>query len=393
MKHAEEIIIGCWLRGDYLDTIQLFDVEDFESYPQIVRVIKRKDKSREPLGIMEVAAESETKTSILAEMYAGTEIDFYGCVMSLKRNRIKRIAEVGMMFTADSRRVEEQTDMLQKKFEGVELDETNLCIRYLEALDRCSMIEPTLSGIKKLDELLQGFRPGELTTLSARPGVGKSAFCLQVAVNAATHGKKVLFFALEMATKELVDRIVQGKTNIPGYKLKRGSKSFSEQDSAELMAIMDGDLGTFGNNAKIVTHIANVDVYKTIIQRVKPDIVIVDQLSNLKATNQSMQIRERFCYCTTTLKRIAVELEVPILLAAQLNRGAEGNRPTLADIKESGSIEEDSDNVLLLYKPKDESNDRFLELAKHRQGETGTLKLIFNGAKSKFYEVERWKTE
>ena len=139
--------------------------------------------------------------------------------------------------------------------------------------------------------MLGGFRQGELTTVAARPAVGKSAFCLAVADNAVAQGKKVLFFALEMASAELYDRITIRWSDINGKTLRRGSRYFSEKESQDMAMLLDTKLKSFSENVWIENTIANIDLFRAIIQNEKPDLVIVDQLSCLR-TSQTMKIRE-----------------------------------------------------------------------------------------------------
>jgi replicative DNA helicase len=390
-KIEEEMIIACWLRGDHLDTIPLFEVEDFVIYRDVVKAISKRHKEGEPISLVEVASESGAKTATLATMLTTREIDFYGCGVMLKRKRIAKIASMNLMFTKESDRAIELFEQFKNTVEGVSLVKVDQCAEFLEEMDRRALTDPVLTGLTRLDNLLGGLRQGELTTIAARPGVGKSAFCLQVANHAAEQGKKVLFFALEMSRYEVFSRNVSKWSSIPSHKFRKGSKYFTDKESSEMVMLLDTKLREFSEKVWVETTIANIDAFKGIIEREKPDLVIIDQLSCLRTSQGHKTIRERFCYCTTLLKRMSVELNIPILLAAQLSRSAENKKPTLADLKESGSIEEDSDNCILLWNRQDENEgdirEVVLELAKHRQGETGMNILNYIGSKTKFYEV------
>jgi replicative DNA helicase len=393
MKAEEQIIIGALLRGDHIDTLHLFDVEDFKTYGTLFYTIQEHHKAGLDLGIVEIARDSGTPITELAKLITVGEIDFAGCSRTIKAERLKGIVADGKAFTKEYDKIVESKQLLEDLFNGTTIEKVNQCVAYMEELDKRSERKPIGTGLTGLDDLLGGFRPGELTTIAARPGVGKSAFCLAVADNAVAQGKKVLFFALEMASAELYDRITVRWSDISSKKLRQGSKYFSDKESKEMVMLLDSKLKSFSDNVWIENTIANVDLFKAIIQNEKPDLVIIDQLSCLR-TSKPMQIRERYCYCTTLLKRISVELNVAVLLAAQIGRSGEGKKPTMADLKESSSIEEDSDNVILVSLKDDDEEENIerkinCELAKHRQGGTGFIKLIFVSNKVRFYEVTK----
>jgi replicative DNA helicase len=308
----------------------------------------------------------------------------------LKRERISRICKDGKYGTDEYLNATKLSDELQELFSGTQLQKKDQRQAYLDEIIDRSNRKPVHTGIKKLDKMLGGLRQGELTTISARPSVGKSAFCLQIAESAAEQKKKVLFFTLEMSEYELGDRNVQKWSTIDGYKLRQGFDSFDEKEAKEFFMIHDTKVKNFYEYVTVETSIAQIDLFASIIDNEKPDLVIIDQLSCLR-TSKAMQIRERFCYCTTLLKRLAVEKNIPILLAAQVSRSADGRKPTLADLKESGSIEEDSDNCIILWRTDEneqgENRSIACELAKHRQGETGGVALVYSGKKLKFYEL------
>lgn len=385
----EQIVIGSLLRGNHIDTIDLFDADDFVVYRPVFQALKKHHKEQLDMGIVAIARESGVEIGMIAELMGVSEIDFAGCGRNLKRLRIERIAKNGEMFTPLSDKAIEQERKLADALDGVMLVKKDLATAYLEELDARSTRKPVFTGLKRLDYMLGGLRQGELTTVAARPAMGKSAFCLQVAENASKQGKKVVFFALEMSEFELLDRLAVRGSDISSHKLRQGSANFTDRESEEFVMLLDHTIKNFTDNVIIDTTIANVDMYAGIIANEKPDIVIVDQLSCLRSSQLHKSIRERFCYCTTLLKRISVEYNIPILLAAQISRSGDNRKPTLSDLKESGSIEEDSDNCILLSSTSEidaPQKEVLCELAKHRQGTVGGMELIFVPNKIKFYE-------
>lgn len=387
----EKIVLGSLLRGNHLETIELFEVDDFVVYRHIFKAIQKHHKEGLDMGIVAIAREAGVELGMIADLMGVSEIDFAGCGRSIKRTRIANIAKNEGMFTPLSDKAIELERRLADALDGVVLVKKDLATAYLEELDMRSTRKPVLTGLKKLDYMLGGLRQAELTTIAARPGMGKSAFCLQVAENASKSDKKVIFFALEMSEFELLDRLAVRGSNITSHKLRQGSINFTDKESEEFVMLLDGTIKSFTDNVIIETGISNVDMYKGIIANEKPDLVIVDQLSCLRATQQFKSIRERYCYCTTLLKRLSVEYNIPILLATQISRSGDSRKPTLSDLKESGSIEEDSDNCILLSSTAemdDPQKEVLCELAKHRQGTTGSVAFMFVGNKIKFYEME-----
>jgi DnaB-like helicase C terminal domain len=189
-KLEEQIIIGAWLRGDHIDSLPYFEADDFQEYGTLFFTIQQRHKEGLDLGIVEIARDSGKSVTELAKIIATNEIDFAGCCKLLKAERLKNIVVSGKSFTKEYNKVIESQRLLEELFEGATLTKTNQCVDYLEELDRRSERKPIGTGLTGLDDLLGGFRPAELTTIAARPGVGKSAFCLAVADNAVAQGKK-----------------------------------------------------------------------------------------------------------------------------------------------------------------------------------------------------------
>lgn len=392
IKEDEQIVLGTWLRGERMELIDLFEEEDFTTYKRLFRAMSSRHKEGSGFDVIELSKLSGVERINILKLIGMSEIDFEGCCMNIKRGRAERVVRAGNFATDEYNSVVELTEKLQTRFAEVNIDKEDIAVKYIEELDMRAERKPVLTNLRMLDGMLGGLRQGELTCVGARPGVGKSAFCLQIAEEAARQGKKVLFFALEMSKFELLDRLAVKNTSLTSSKLRMGATRFSETEAHEFAVFLDGALKTFTDNVTIETGIANIDLYKSIIVKEKPDLVIIDQLSCLRTT-KDMEIRQRFCYCTTLLKRISIECNIPVLLAAQIGRAGDSRRPTMSDFKESGSIEEDADNAILmsLTETTEESDQRnvLCDLAKHRQGMTGAIGLIFVPKKVRFYEVSK----
>ena len=265
---------------------------------------------------------------------------------------------------------------------------------YFKVLDARRERKTAMTGVKDLDELTGGIHPGELTAIGARPGTGKSAFCLQTAVNVARSGHKVMFFALEMTEAQNLDRLMMMHARgIDQKQLRDGELDETQWDEAgtasEKIEAMDETL--------LFSQHRDINQIKRMVAEEKPDLLVIDQLSQMTdETKNFPSIRERYIYMTKELMDIAMNSGVAVWVACQVNRGANDMKPTLANLKESGSIEEDCDMVILLHRDRDEEEARSykknriinVEVAKHRGGEPGEFKLKFTPKRFSFAPIE-----
>lgn len=252
----------------------------------------------------------------------------------------------------------------------------------------------------ELDNKLAGLQDSNLIVLAARPGIGKTTFALNIASNAALKGKvPVGFFSLEMSKEELVDRLLVGQADIDAWRLKTGK--LSEDDYKRLTEAM-GDL----SEAPIYiddTPGASILEMRTKARKLKAEhdvkLIIVDYLQLADAGRRFDSRVQEVSFVSQGLKNLARELRIPVIALSQLSRAVEQRgtkKPQLADLRESGAIEQDADVVMFLYY-EDESEDLLdtskrivkLYIAKHRNGPTGEIDLMFRGDRVKFYSVEK----
>lgn len=246
-----------------------------------------------------------------------------------------------------------------------------------------------------LDKITGGMCGGQLITVAARPGSGKSAFALLTALNAAQQGKRVLFFSLEMGRSEIGQRTLQIKSNVPNDAIKGGNMDRWQWGNASEMI----DRCKL-ENLEVIDSMYSISEMRRYIELQCPDYVIVDQLSLIVPEVKVKDTREKYVNHTKALKRIAMKAGIPVMELAQVGRGSEGGLPSLNHLKESGSIEEDSDIVIFLhpFKDLDEaeaagiSMDCFpghrpygLKVAKNRNGAIGITGIKFNPKRVLFY--------
>lgn len=247
------------------------------------------------------------------------------------------------------------------------------------------------TGFTLLDTITTGLNRSDLIILAARPGMGKTSFALNIASNVARHsGKEVAVFSLEMSKEQLATRMLSTEALVDSNKLRSGHLSDNDwvrlASSADVLCglpiYIDDTAGT------------NVPQLKAKLRRKKNlGLVVIDYLqlmeSTVKSENQVLRISE----ITRNLKILAKEIDVPVILLSQLNRGVESRpdkHPQLSDLRESGSIEQDADIVLFLFrdgyynKESNEPNISECIVAKNRHGDTGSVKLIWDGQFTRF---------
>ena len=272
--------------------------------------------------------------------------------------------------------------------------------KHLEELyERQEHLTGVTTGWSELDRLLAGLHRGDLVILAARPSVGKTAFALNLAVNAARSGVAVGVFSLEMAAEQLVMRILSSESRVDGQKLRTGRLSDSDwKPLMDAMGRLDGcDLHVDDTAALSIMELRAKA--RRMFRGKKDGLIIVDYLqlmqpSARRSENRQVEIAE----ISRGLKILAKELNVPVLALSQLSRAIEqraDKRPMLSDLRESGAIEQDADVVMFIHRDTYKRDDTGFEddhpadnqppkgtaeiiVAKHRNGPTGTTNLIYH---------------
>jgi len=249
------------------------------------------------------------------------------------------------------------------------------------------------TGFKDLDSTLAGMQNSNLIILAARPGVGKTAFALNILQHVASKGNMPAgFFSLEMSKEELVDRLLVSQADIDAWKLKTGR--LDEDDFSRLSEAM----GALAEAPLFIddTPALSVLEMRTKARRLMAEhglrFLVVDYLQLMRSAKARDSRVWEVSEISQGLKNLARELKIPILALSQLNRAVEQrgkHRPQLADLRESGAIEQDADVVMFLWREDDDDMENVeLEVAKHRNGPLRRLKLRFRGDRIKFYNVD-----
>ena len=251
------------------------------------------------------------------------------------------------------------------------------------------------SGFEELDKLTAGFQAGDLIILAARPSMGKTCLALNFAEHVVLHEKKpVLFFSLEMSPEQVMSRIVSSSGNIDGNRLKTGQLIAEEWCQLSTAVAKIGEGGGLiieqeqGRTPMKMRSFAR----RAQKQYGELGLIVVDYLQMVTSKgseNRTLEVSD----ISRALKLLATEMNVPVVAVSQLNRNIEtrsDKRPLMSDLRDSGTIEQDADLILFIYREEvyDKDTDRKgvadITIAKHRNGELGSFELLFEGQYSKF---------
>ena len=258
-------------------------------------------------------------------------------------------------------------------------------------------------GIGALDKMITGLNKSDLIILGARPGMGKTSFALNIVRNVALGaGKTVCFFSLEMSRDQLAQRMLSSEAGIKSEKLRTGELEDAEWTRLAQAGENLSKANIFFDETSTIT----VPEMKAKLRRMKPapDLVVIDYLGLMKSARNIDNRVQEVSEITRNLKIMAKELKVPVIACAQLSRGTEAkgksHKPALSDLRDSGSIEQDADIVLFLYRETYYDNEKTDDedrgdpnkaeciVAKNRHGEIGTVDLYWDGQFTRFTSVE-----
>jgi replicative DNA helicase len=263
-----------------------------------------------------------------------------------------------------------------------------------EAIKNKGQVTGITTGFKKLDEVTSGLQKSDLVILAARPSMGKTAFALNVAQNAAVKGKgTVLIFSLEMSKEQLGQRLLAMEAKVDMENIKKGKIERTDWDRIMIAAdtLSGANINIDDSPALSVFEIKNK------CRRLKAekglDLVVIDYLQLMRSEGRAESRQQEISNLSRYLKLLAREMDCPVIVLSQLSRAPEqrpNHRPVLSDLRESGSIEQDADIVMFLYRD-DYYNEESekpgiceVNLAKHRSGPTGTLELTWVARYTKF---------
>ncbi|GAA4791695.1 replicative DNA helicase [Olivibacter ginsenosidimutans] len=435
----EEAVLGALMvEKDALSTvIDILKVDTFykDAHQKIFEAIVNLFQKSSPIDLLTVTAELRKMgalemvggayyiTQLTDRVVSAANIEYHARIISQKyiqRELIKISTEIINNAYEDTSDIFDLLDTAEKSL--FDIAQNNLrrdtrkmddimreAVNNLEQLrDRTDALTGVPSGFTALDRITSGWQPSDLVIIAARPAMGKTAFVLTCARNAAVlHDKPVAVFSLEMSSVQLVNRLISGETEIEQEKLKKGTLADHEWTQ------LHSRIGKLTEAPLLIddTPALNVFEFRAKCRRLKAQydiqMVIVDylQLMHGKAEGKGGGNREQeIGSISRALKSVAKELNIPVLALSQLSRAVESRpgaskRPMLSDLRESGSIEQDADMVLFLYRPEyygmteDEEGRPTagvgeVIIAKNRHGETNIVPLKFVGKYVKFQDLE-----
>jgi len=265
------------------------------------------------------------------------------------------------------------------------------------------------SGFTKLDRITSGFQRSDLIIIAARPGMGKTAFALSIARNASIEGtelpRAIGIFSLEMNNTQLVTRMLSAEAEIDSEKMKQGTIADHEWAQLQAKIAKLNDAPIFIDDTPSISVFELRAKCRRLKQQHNVDMIIIDYLQLMRgddSNNKNGNREQEVSYISRSLKALAKELNVPVIALAQLSRQSErrGNtaRPMLSDLRESGSIEQDADIVMFIYRPEyyglsewedgsPTTQGAEIVIAKHRNGATGSVRLRFISRLTKFADA------
>lgn len=269
---------------------------------------------------------------------------------------------------------------LEKGSEVVERTWENLILR-----QESGSVSGIPSGLSRLDAYTHGFRPGDVGVVAARTSVGKTAFSIELALGALKAGESVLYFSLEMTNDQVMERMIANHSEIPIVQILDKTLNDTQEltlsasrrwlSNAPLMMDDNGSITVSGIRAK-----ARKQARKGL------GMIIIDYAQLIRPEDPRVPREQQVATVSKSIKALAKELRVPIIMLAQLRRSAdEANRmPRLSDLRESGSLEQDADIVMMIWRKDDDPAKTRVSIAKQRQGRCGTIEVEFKPSIQKF---------
>ncbi|HLB52003.1 replicative DNA helicase [candidate division WWE3 bacterium RIFCSPHIGHO2_12_FULL_38_15] len=425
---AEKSILGALLldKDAIVKVVETLRSSHFykSSHEKIYDAMLTLYEKREPIDLITVPAELKRMgelessggvtylTELVNSVPTAANVEFYARMVSedyVKRSVMKAASEISELVYKESN-VDELLDQSEQLLFSVSQQRVHqdfvpvketLGITF-ERLDELSKTRGALRGVPTglagLDKMLSGLQRENLVILAARPSVGKSSFAINIAQFAAvSHKVSVGIFSLEMGRESIVDRMISVQGDIDNWRITTGNL---EQEDFEKYGIAAGELSEAPIFIDDTPGIGVMEM-RTKARRLQLEhdlgLIIVDYLQLIRGRNLESRVQE-VSEISQALKNLARELKIPVLAVSQLSRAVEQRggekRPQLSDLRDSGSIEQDADVVMFLYRPNDEDRENYkLLLAKHRNGPTGEISLFFKADRTKFFEVEAQRGE
>jgi len=430
---AEKIVLGSLLidKNAIYKIADILDYKDFYNpiHEKIYHAIFELFGKNQPIDILTLSNFFKEKgdlsaiggsaflTELVNSVATSSHVEYYATIVKEKkilRDLIDLSSFIGESVFNSSDTVDELVDKIEQKIVSVSQKSivqklVNIRDELKEAFERIEKLHaggsnalrgvPT--GFAKLDSLLSGLQKSDLIILGARPSMGKTSLALDIARNAAFSSNiPIGVFSLEMSREQVVDRFISAESSVPLWRLRTGRIS----DDMEFEMIQ-GALDRLSHSPIFIDDTPSPSILqiRAMARRLQMEhglgLIIIDYLQLITARTRSDNLVQQITEVSHGLKALARELSVPVLALAQLSRSVEQRDtriPRLSDLRDSGSIEQDADIVLFIYRkdrdksdvPEEEKNTAEIIIAKHRNGPLGSVKLKFDQEKASFSNVD-----
>ncbi|WP_278528994.1 replicative DNA helicase [Prevotella histicola] len=434
----EKVVLGALMIDKDAFTVvsEIIKPETFYEarHQKIYEAIQSLNLQEKPVDIMTVAEELRHKgtleeiggpayvVELSSNVASSAHIEYHAHILAQKF-LARQLIQFASMIETDAFDETVDVDELMQKAEGTlfEISQKNMLQDYvqidtiveqahqllLQAANRDGGLTGVPSGFHKLDEITAGWQASDLVIIAGRPAMGKTSFALSIAKNIAVdYREPIAFFSLEMNNVQLVNRLISNVCSVPGNKILNGQLTPDEWER------FDSNIRKMQGAPIYVDDTPGLSIFelrtkaRRLVREHGIKILMIDYLQLMNANGMRFNSRqEEVSTISRSLKGLAKELNIPVLALSQLSRaveqrdGAEGKRPQLSDLRESGAIEQDADMVLFVHRPEyyhilqdDKGNDLHgmaqIIIAKHRKGATGDVLLNFRGEYTRFANPE-----
>lgn len=424
-REAEEAVLGAVLINPeaYYDVAQFLQFDDFYIYRHkwIWQAFSRLHEKRVPVDFLTVTEELDQMgqlaeiggpayiTSLISNVPTSLHAEAYGKIVeetAIRRRMLAAANDIAKLAYQEDNSVDTVMDEAEKAIFGVSERRMTRDLQSIQQVlsdyyDRIEMLAgrgeeiygvPT--GFIDLDRLLAGLQPSDFIIIAGRPGMGKTSFMLSVVKNAAQAYKKhVAIFSLEMSNEQLVQRLLSQETGIDSQRLRTGKLEDNEWPVFTHAIEVLNDTHIFLDDTPALTPLQLRTKARRLHLEYQLDLIVVDYLQLMTTGARTENRVQEVSNISRNLKVLARELNVPVLAAAQLSRAVEqraDKEPQLSDLRESGSLEQDSDIVMFIHRPEMYEKDTLrqniaqIKIAKHRNGPVGTIELVFRNTLAKF---------
>lgn len=424
-REAEEAVVGAVLINPeaYYDVAQFLAADDFyiHRHQWIWEAYTRLHEQRIPTDLLTLSEEldrmgqlqeiggSAYLTSLINQVPSSLNAESYGRIVeghSIRRKMINAANKIASLAYSEENVIDTVMNEAEKAIFNVSERRlkhdlqpiASVLSDYYDRIDELAKRPDDITGVPTgfidLDKILNGLNPSDLLIIAGRPGQGKTGFLLSIAKNAAlTHKKKVAIFSLEMSNEQVVQRLISQETGIDSQRLRSGKLTEEEWPLFTHSIEVFSDTKLFLDDTPAITPMQLRTKCRRLHMEHGLDLIVVDYLQLMAGDTRTDNRVQEVSYISRNLKVLARELNVPVLTAAQLSRAVEqraDKRPMLSDLRESGSLEQDADIVMFIYRPdeydkdSDKQNITKIMVAKHRNGPVGEIDLIFRGELTRF---------